>query len=50
MDILSDKQDKMKASMTQLPPLFASAYDCQNDACIPQFRRKEVAYIEGIGD
>lgn len=37
----------MKGGETQLPPLFASADDWQNNACISQFVGKEVAFIEG---
>jgi hypothetical protein len=37
----------MKKDKTQLPPLFVSADDWQNNACIPQFGGKEVACVEG---
>jgi hypothetical protein len=37
----------MKNEKTRCPPVFASADDWQNNACIPQFGGKEFAYIEG---
>ena len=37
----------MKNNKTRHPPVFASADDWQNNACISQYSGKEVAYLEG---